>query len=264
MQGKTIIVTGAASGIGAATAKLLTERGASIIAFDRNPVTEHCDQFIEIDLSDEAAIAAAVRQFEGKADVLCNIAGVPPTAPPELVLNVNVVGLLQFTELVVPKLNDGAAIVNVASLAGATWQATIEKSKALLQLRSMAEVSGFIEEYSITDEDSYELSKEAVIVWTMQSWNRWEDRGIRINAVSPSATKTPILADFMETVAVRQQAKVKPMAGLPGPGTAEDIAPVIAFLCSDDSRWLNGINIVADGGLFAARAGQRLGFGANE
>lgn len=260
MQGKTIVVTGAASGIGAATAKLLTERGASVIAFDRNPVTENCDQYIEIDLASEASIAAAVAQFEGKADALCNIAGVPPTVSPELVLQVNVVGLQLFTEAMIPKLDDGASIVHVASLAGAAWPTTLEKSKALLKLRSMNEVAGFIAEFGVTDEDSYELSKEAIIVGTMQSWNRWRDRGIRVNAVSPSATRTPILGDFLETVAVRQKAKVQPMEGLPGPGLAEDIAPVVAFLCSDDSRWLNSINIVADGGLFAARTGQRMGF----
>ena len=258
MKGKTIIVTGAASGIGAETAKLLTERGARVIAFDRNPVTENCEQFIEIDLSSEASIAAAVAQFDGKADGLCNIAGVPPTAPPDVVLKVNVVGLQLFTEQMIPKLNGGAAIVNVASLAGAAWRTTIEKSKALLKLRSMDAVASYLSTYGVTDEDCYELSKEAIIVLTMQCWNRWP--GIRVNGVSPSATKTPILADFMETVAVRQMAKAKPMAGLPGPGSAEDIAPVIAFLCSDDSRWLNGINIVADGGLFAARIGQHMGF----
>ena len=260
MNGKTVIVTGAASGIGAATAKLLTERGASVIAFDRHPVTENCEQYIAIDLSNEASIAAAVEEFDGKADALCNIAGVPPTVSPELVLQVNVVGLQLFTELMIPKLNHGAAIVNAASLAGAAWRTTIEKSKALLTVRTMDGVAAFIAEHGVTQEDCYELSKEAVIVWTMQSWNRWQERGIRVNAFSPSATKTPILNDFMETVAVRQQAKVEPMEGLPGPGSVEQIAPIVAFLCSDDSRWLNGTNIIADGGLFAARTGQLMGF----
>ena len=260
MKGKTIIVTGAASGIGAATAKLLTERGASVIAFDRNPVTEYCDQYIAIDLSNEASIVDAVAQFDGKADALCNIAGLPPTMPPELVLQVNVVGLQLFTEQIIPKLNRGAAIVNAASLAGAAWRQTVEKSKTLLEIRSMDAVAAFIEAHGVTEDDCYELSKEAVIVWTMQCWSRWKAQGIRMNAVSPSATKTPILQDFLETVAVRQKAKVAPIAGLPGPGSAENIAPVIAFLCSDDSRWLNGINIIADGGLAAARIGQQMGF----
>ena len=101
MDGKTVIVTGAASGIGAATAKLLTERGASVIAFDRNPVTENCTQYIAIDLADEASIGAAVAQFDGKADALCNIAGLPPTMSPEMVLKVNVIGLQLFTEQMV-------------------------------------------------------------------------------------------------------------------------------------------------------------------
>lgn len=261
MKGKSVIVTGAASGIGAETAKLLTERGASVIAFDRNRVTENCTQFIKVDLADEGAIAAAVSQFDGKADALCNVAGVPPTVPPSLVLKVNVVGLRLFTEGMIPKLKDGAAVVNVASLAGAGWMHSIERSKALLAVDSMAGVEPFVEQFSITEEDAYEFSKEAVIVWTMQCWNRWQARGIRVNAVSPSATKTPILDDFMVTVAARLQKKMPPMDGLPGPGTAEQIAPIIAFLCSEDSAWLNGANIVADGGLFAARTGQRLGFG---
>ncbi|MEM7336762.1 MAG: coniferyl-alcohol dehydrogenase [Chloroflexota bacterium] len=260
VEGKRIIVTGCASGIGAKTAKLLTERGATVIALDRNPVTENCEQFIQIDLADEASIAAAVEQIDGRADALCNIAGVPPTLPPIPVIQVNFVGLRLFTEHCIPKLNDGASIVNVSSLAGINWQASMERSKALFDVRTMADVPAFIEAQGISEEDCYEFSKEALTVWTMQCWNRWQDRGIRVNAVSPSATKTPILDDFMETVAARLKAKSKPIEGLPGPGAPEDIAPIIAFLCGDDSRWLNGANLIADGGLFAARVGQRFGF----
>ena len=209
---KRIIVTGAASGIGAESAKLLTERGATVIAMDRNKVDQNCDQFIQIDLSDADSIASAAEQIEGKADALCNIAGVPPTLPPVPVIQVNFVGLRMLTELCIPKLNQGASIVNVSSLAGINWQASMEKSKALFEIRSMEEVEGFIEEHQITEEDCYEFSKEALTVWTMKSWNRWQDQGIRVNAVSPSATKTPILGDFMETVAARLKAKSKHMS----------------------------------------------------
>ena len=262
LDGKTIIVTGAASGIGAATAALLTQRGAQVIAFDRHPVTENCVQYVEIDLSSEVSIKNAAAQFEGKADALCNIAGVPPTMPPLTVLQVNVTGLLLFTEQIVPKLSDGASIVNAASLAGSGWRDTIEESTALLKITNMLDIPAYIEKFEITEDNCYELSKEAIIVWTIQSWNRWQNRGIRVNAVSPSATQTPILEDFMITVAARLKKKgALGIPGLPGPGTAEEIAAVFAFLCSEDSRWLNGQNIVADGGLHAARTCQQLGIG---
>lgn len=251
MQGKTIIVTGAASGIGAETAKLLTERGANVIALDRNPVTENCVQYIPIDLMDEASIINAVAQIDGNPDALCNIAGVPPTVAPDIVLKVNVTGTILFTEQVVEKLNDGASIVNVASLAGAGWRQSLDRSNAIVQIKSMD---------GITEEDCYEFSKEAVIVWTKKCWNTWSDRDIRVNSVSPSATKTPILQDFMETVAARLKKKAPGMEGLPGPGAPEDVATAIAFLCSDDSKWVRGVDLVVDGGLFAARMGQAMGF----
>ncbi len=258
LENKTIIVTGAASGIGAETAKLLKERGATVIAFDRNPVTENCDQYIQIDLANEESIRAAVAQFEGTADALCNIAGVPPTLPPVPVIQINFIGLRLFTELCIPKLNDGASIVNLASLAGGNWRNTIDLCKALFEVKSMDDVSAFVEANGINEENCYELTKEAVIVWTMQNWDTWRDKNIRINAVSPSAVKTPIFDDFMEALAPRMKAK-SPVKGTPPmPGTADKIAPIVTFLCSDDSEWLNGINIVVDGGLFAAR--QKLVF----
>ncbi|MFK7802547.1 MAG: coniferyl-alcohol dehydrogenase [Anaerolineae bacterium] len=260
LKNKTIVATGISSGIGAATAKLLKERGATVIGLDLNVTTENCDQFIQIDLSKEASIISACSQIKGGIDSILNIAGVPPTMPPIPVLQVNFTGLRMFTELLIPKTNQGSSIVNVASLAGMGWQKTIEQSKALFEIESMDRIGQFCEDHDIDEENCYEFSKEALIVWTMQSWNRWKDKGIRINAVSPSATHTPILSDFMETVAVRAKKAVEGMADRPQPGQPEDIAPIIAFLASDDSRWLNGVNITAGGGLFAATAGFRMGF----
>ncbi len=251
VKGKTILVTGAASGIGAATAHLLKERGASVIAFDVNEPIQAYDDFIPIDLSNEASTLKAAALFAGKADALCNIAGVPPTVAPVPLLKVNVMGLIAFTKALIPKLNDNASIVNIASLAGMGWRERVNEAKALLKLSDFDELESFVTKHNISHENCYEFSKEAIIIWTMQNWNAF-GRGIRMNAISPSATHTPILEAFMQTVAVRVKAKTQGMTERPAPGKAEDIAPIIAFLCSDDSRWLNGINLPVDGGLFAA------------
>jgi len=259
VENKTIIVTGAASGIGAETAKFLKERGATVIGFDRNEPTDNVDEFIQIDLSSEANITEACAAFKGKADALCNIAGVPPSLPPIPVLTVNFLGLRTFTHAMLPKLNDNASIVNIASLAGMAWRNSIEEAKALFEIKDYSELEAFISAHNIDQENCYEFSKEALIIWTMQQWNSF-GRGIRVNAVSPSATHTPILQDFMETVAKRVKARTEGMGERPSPGQPEDIAPIIGFLCSDDSKWLNGTNITADGGLFAAMTRHQLQF----
>ncbi|MEM7346897.1 MAG: coniferyl-alcohol dehydrogenase [Chloroflexota bacterium] len=259
LENKTIIVTGAASGIGAATAALLKEKGATVIGFDMKEPRENVDHYIPINLSDEASVIQAVDSFERKADALCNIAGVPPTAPPVAVIQVNFLGLRLFTELLIPKLNDNASIVNIASIAGSGWTQRIDLANELFKAKSVNEAEAFCAEFDINPEICYEFSKEAVIIWTMQNWKTWQERGIRINAVSPGPAETPILDDFMETVAARARAATEGLER-PRPGRPNEIAPVIAFLCDSESSWINGANIPVDGGMFAAVAGHRMGF----
>jgi len=264
MTGKTIAVTGVASGIGAATARLLKDRGATVIGFDRHEPTTPVDAHISIDLANEQSIATAVQQASevtnGRIDALCNVAGVPPTAPPALVLQVNFLGLRAFTEAMIPHLCDGGAIVNVASLAGMGWPERIDLCKDLFAVGRLGKADAFCAAFNINSENCYEFSKEAIIVWTMQCWNRWHDRGIRINAVSPSAVDTPILDDFMQTVAIRARATAPGLNIQPTLVQPDEVAAVIAFLCSDDSRCLTGANIPVDGGLLAARTAHNLSF----
>ena len=115
LEGKTVVITGAASGIGAATAKLMKEKGAKVVGFDLNEPAENVDEYIQVNLADEASIEEAVGKYSDGAVALCNIAGIPPTKPAPLVLQVNFLGLRKFTELMIPKLNDGASIVSMAS-----------------------------------------------------------------------------------------------------------------------------------------------------
>ena len=79
LQGKRIVVTGAASGIGAASAKLLREKGAYVIGVDRNDASAYCDEYVKVDLANEESIQAAAAQIGGHIDGICNIAGVPPS-----------------------------------------------------------------------------------------------------------------------------------------------------------------------------------------
>ena len=249
LNGKTIIVTGAASGIGAETARIVKEQGGTVIGLDINETKENVDQFILVNMSNPASIDEAIAAIPDGIDGICNIAGVPPTQDRALVLKVNFLGLRDFTEKMIAKMNDNGAIVNVASLAGLGWPQAQEQVKALLELRDFDAAESFCIEHDIVNgtDRSYSLTKEALIVWAMQTRWTWRDRGIRMNNVSPGPVDTPILKDFIETLGKRVEEDRKIMDR---DGAASDIAPVIAFLCSDGSAWIRGANIPTDGGMY--------------
>jgi NAD(P)-dependent dehydrogenase (short-subunit alcohol dehydrogenase family) len=161
---------------------------------------------------------------------------------------VNFLGLRAFTEALLPQLRDGAAIVNLASLAGIGWSQAVPAVRALLALRDFDGIAALCERHDVDDARSYFLSKEALIAWTMQCRWAWRERGIRMNAVSPGPVETPILPDFLRTLGARAEEDMRVMdrAGRP-----TDIAPVVAFLLSPDSGWIRGTNVPCDGGMHA-------------
>ncbi|GAB5486967.1 MAG: coniferyl-alcohol dehydrogenase [Parasphingorhabdus sp.] len=249
LVGKTIIVTGVASGIGAQTAKVLKEQGATVIGVDRNQASNNVDEFFLADLSTAASVDELIAELPQGANGLCNVAGLPPTAPAPIVLAVNLFGLKRLTEGLVPKLADGSSITNVASLAGNGWAASVPAIKAGLAFdMDEDDIEPFATTHEIVGPRSYFYSKEAVIVWTMVSRWTWRDRGIRMNTVSPGPVETPILADFIETLGERAEEDMKIMDRT---GTPSDVAPVVAFLQSDASKWIRGTNIPCDGGMFS-------------
>ncbi len=247
LAGKTIVVTGCASGIGLATARVCKAWGATVLGVDRTMTHEHVDALYKADLADPAMIRALVQALPAGVHGIANVAGLPPTAPAELVLKVNLVGLKAFTLAMIPKLADGAAIVNLASLAGFGWAnqvSSILESEAL----DFDDVAEFVRTHDAGDEGgrSYFFSKEALVAWTLKNRWTWRERGIRMNAVSPGPVDTPILPDFVRTLGARAEEDMRVMDR---PGTPADVAPVVAFLLSDASGWIRGANIPVDGGM---------------
>jgi NAD(P)-dependent dehydrogenase (short-subunit alcohol dehydrogenase family) len=214
---------------------------------DVTKTDDYVDELYIADLSDRRTIKALVMALPTGIDGIANIAGLPPTAPAHKVILVNLVGLKYFTEAMIPKLNNNASIVNLASLAGFGWQQAVPAVKASEHLE-FEDVEKFIIDHKVGNDGgrSYFFSKEALICWTMKNRWTWRDRGIRMNAVSPGPVDTPILKDFLETLGERaeEDARVMDRPGLPA-----DIAPVVAFLLSDMTHWIRGTNIPVDGGM---------------
>ncbi len=251
-----VALTGGATGIGAEVARKMTAQGHQVTAFDISEPAEGVATWIKTDLSDPASIAGAIAAADGPFDVLINNAGLPPRAGLErLILSVNFFGFRAFLNGMLDHLSDGAAIVNVASRAGAAWRDNLDEVKALMACSPDA-LDAFIEARGIDHIRAYDLSKEAVIVLTLAETETMIGRGFRMNAVSPAAVSTGILEDFKAAFGDRA---AKNIARAGRPGKPEEIADVIVYLASQDSAWIKGQDIVIDGGMGAMGMTDALG-----
>lgn len=255
-------VTGVATGIGAALVAQLLDSGARVTGFDLAPPDDARYTCYRIDLADLAAIESltADGRFDdpvaGAFDGLCNNAGLSPRpGQAALILTVNFFAQRAFTRMMLPKLRDGAAIVNMASRAGARWRENIDQVKRLFAIDS-DDVAAFVRDEKIDHVRAYNLSKEALIVWTLAEAEAMTGRGMRINALCPGAVATGLLTDFAAAFG-EQMARNVARAGRPGqPG---EIAAIAAFLLSPQSAWLRGAEISPDGGMSAFSASDALG-----
>lgn len=248
-QGKRFVVTGAASGIGDAVANRLLAAGAEVVSLDRNTPTAAVTNHVEVDLANPRSIDAALEQLDGTFDGLLNVAGIPGTAPADLVLAVNTLAVRHLAEAFFERLNPGGSIVIVSSTAGFGWPARLETIRDLLATDTFEEGAAWFKA-NPQQGNAYNFSKEVTTVYTMTMGLAVVEMGLRVNAVLPGPVETPILVDFEESMGKDNLDGVKELLGRHA--SPDDIASAVLFLASDEARWINGHALIVDGGISGA------------
>ncbi|WP_182346529.1 SDR family oxidoreductase [Tomitella gaofuii] len=250
--GRTAVVTGFASGIGARTTTLLAGLGARVIGVDR-PGTDAPAQLrdvvaarIDTDLSTPEGPAAVAAQVDGPVHLLVNNAGVAATRPWREVLGVDLLAPRDLTRLLAPKFADAAAVVTVASQAGLRWRENVARSRALLAAEDWEHAFALAAAEPDIQRDCYAIAKESVIVDALTLAAERPVPGLRANTVSPGTVQTPLLADFRTSMGNEVVEGAAAWAGRHA--TPDDIAAAIAFLGSDDAAWISGVDLPVDGG----------------
>jgi 3-oxoacyl-[acyl-carrier protein] reductase len=228
LAGRVALVTGAASGIGRATAERFTAEGAQVVAVDlRAPQTPPGGLAIACDITDEASVEHTVQEAKerfGRIDILAHFAGITKDALADKmtleawndVIRVNLTGSFIVAQRVARAMDDGGAIILTSSRSylGNVGQANYAASKGGV--------------FSLTRTLALELGR----------------RGIRVNALAPGFVETPM------TDAIPDRIRDKAIAAIPLGRVAkpEEIAAVAAFFASDDASYITGQTLLVDGG----------------
>ncbi len=238
ISGKTVLVTGAASGFGAGIASRFAEEGARVLVadIDTDAGSAHASaigaRFLEMNVADAASVEAAMAALQDPVDILVNNAGIGLTPQPlsevspedfERLLSVNVRSIYHTARAVIPDMRQrgGGVILNIASTAGVsprpglTW---------------------------------YNASKGWVITATRSMAVELAGDNIRVNALNPVAGETPLLSTFMggDTEALRERFLATiPLGRF---STPADIASAACFLCSEEASMITGVALEVDGG----------------
>ena len=247
---RRIVVVGAGSGIGAATAEHFHSRGEHVLVVDLKPNHSLAVESRRCDLRDADDIAALLEDLQPDWDLLAYVAGLPGTAPADDVLLVNYLGMRLMVEGMLPRMRRGGAIVTVASTAAVGWEQRTDALAGLLDARDAEQVRA----WQATQDPQYPVystSKQAAIIYSRRlAGVAWSIYGVRVNTISPGPVHTPILPEFEKSMGKDALDMARDAVGRHG--TVDDIVPVIDFLGSPQARWINGQDIHVDAGFITS------------
>jgi NAD(P)-dependent dehydrogenase (short-subunit alcohol dehydrogenase family) len=245
----SIAITGAASGIGAATADRLKREGHRVLGVDLQP----SDVVADLGTADgrRHAVEAIGALAGGALDGLVSGAGLGPYADPAAVIRVNYFGAVAILDDLRPLLARGAepAAVAISSIGAifaevAPDQAVPDCLEACLAGDEEAAVAAI---RGRSGNDAYCVAKRALALAVRARAADWGAAGVRLNAVAPGTTETPMLDEIYRTEGIGEAVRALPIP-IGRPARPEDLAGVIVFLLGPDARFVHGAMIHADGG----------------
>jgi NAD(P)-dependent dehydrogenase (short-subunit alcohol dehydrogenase family) len=256
-DGRRAVVTGCASGIGEQVVRQLTELGADVVGLDKRRPTFEINDFREVDLADPISIDRAAASIDGHVDALFNIAGVSSgIGDPPLIVTINFLGLRHVTEALVAKMAPGSSVVSVSSLAAAGYREHLREVAPLLDTATMQEGIDWCARHPDALGTGYQLSKEAIILYTMRSATPLGAQGIRINCTGPGVTETPILDQLRTAYGQGFLDDIpKPLGRVSEPA---EQAAVLLFLNSQAASYISGQVVWVDGGNVGAAIAREL------
>ncbi|NLD75546.1 MAG: SDR family oxidoreductase [Acidimicrobiales bacterium] len=246
--GKRVLVVGGASGMGAATAELVKDAGADVVVMDVAESKLDGATFIKLNLAEKDSIDAALAELgDGKLDALFSCAGVADGTPG--IERINFVGHRYLIDRLVEKgaLGQGSAIGAISSAAGLGWEPNLESLRPLLEISDYDEGAKWLVDSGKAD---YFNTKQALCAYVATQAYPLMKKGIRINAICPGPTDTP-LAQANKEMWLGFGADYREEVGIEASTPLEQAYPLV-FLCSAAAGAISGITLVSDGGYFAA------------
>ena len=246
-DGKRVVVVGGATGMGAAAAELVRDAGAEVVVMDFAPVELPGVRAIKVDLADRASIDAAVDVCGGPVDALFSCAGVADGTPG--IERINFVGHRHLIDrmLSADLLRRGSAICFISSTAGLGWESCLEELKQLLDTHDFDAAARWFTE---RDKANYITTKQAICAYVAREAFPLLKRGIRINAICPGPTNTPLAQANRELWLDFGNDYRAEIGG--HPFTPLEQAYPLVFLCSDAAAAISGITLISDAGWFSS------------
>lgn len=255
-EGKTCVVTGAASGMGRATCEMLLDLGAEIYALDVAEVDLPVKKSIKVNIGDKASIDAAFKEIPSHIDCFFGIAGVSGVKTDfKVTCMINFVGHKYMTEqYIIPAMTEGGAIAFMGSRGGKCWRPTIEEyreiveakdwescEKALDEKTALAEAMGYGDKTGLR---GYYFSKRMMNFYVKYLTKPLMEKGMRVNIINPGTTQTQLTAQW-QSIMTKQQ-----MLGVNKTRLAEpkEMAMPIVFANSYMANFMTGIDISIDNG----------------
>jgi NAD(P)-dependent dehydrogenase (short-subunit alcohol dehydrogenase family) len=247
-DGKRALVVGGATGMGAAAAQVIQDLGAEVVVMDYADVTQAGAKAIKLDLRDQASIDAAVDECGGPVHALLACAGVADGTPG--IEKVNFIGHRHLIDRMVNegKMPPGSAIAMISSVAGLGWENDLATLGEYLDTPDFETAAKWIETHP--DKANYMWAKQAICAYVARQAYPFLKKGIRINAIQPGPTDTP-LARANADLWLGFAQDYRDAVGIP-PSSPEEQANVLVFLCSPAASHVNGVSIITDAGYVSA------------